>query len=218
LAIRRRVSGAEHPDTLLAVNDLGMTYVTEGKYLQADALLAKAPEIARRVSGTDHPLTLALTDSLARLRDGEGKFAQAEALFETVLNARRRQFGEEQVSTLRAAYLLARVRLQQRKYSEAETALPGILAAYMKIQPDTWERFRCEGLLGASLAGEKHYADAEPLLVSGYQGMTRSIASIPASGRGAIEETRNALFHLYEDWGKPHEAGEWRTGTTPHQP
>ncbi len=217
LAIRRRVSGAEHPDTLLAVNNLGMMYVTGGKYAQADALLANAPEVARRVSGADHPLTLALTDSLARVRDGQGEYAQAEALFEKVLDARRRQFGEEHVSTLRSAYLLARVRFRQQKYTDAETALRNILAAYQKTQPETWERFRCEGLLGASVAAQKHYADAEPLLLSGYEGMTRRITSIPASGRSAIEETRSALVRLYEDWGKPHEAAEWRTKTTPHR-
>jgi tetratricopeptide (TPR) repeat protein len=215
LAIRRRVSGVEHPDTLLAVNNLGMAYVTEGKYAQADALLANAPDVARRVSGADHPLTLALTDSLARVRDAEGQYAQAEALFEKVLDARRGQFGEEHATTLRAAYMLARVHFRQRKYTDAETDLRRILAAYQKTQPDAWERFRCEGLLGATLAAEKHYADAEPLLLSGHQGMTQRVGSIPASGRGAIEETRSALFRLYEDWGRPREAAEWRTKTAP---
>ena len=40
-----------------------------------------------------------------------------------------------------------------------------------RVQPDDWQRFRAESLLGASLAGEKKYAEAEPLLLEGYQGM-----------------------------------------------
>jgi len=37
-----------------------------------------------------------------------------------------------------------------------------------KNQPDDWQRFRAESLLGASLAGQKKYANAAPLLLEGY--------------------------------------------------
>jgi hypothetical protein len=40
-----------------------------------------------------------------------------------------------------------------------------------KVQPDDWQRYYDESLLGARLAGQKKYAEAEPLLISGYQGM-----------------------------------------------
>jgi hypothetical protein len=38
-------------------------------------------------------------------------------------------------------------------------------------QADDWQRFRAESLLGASLARQKKYFEAEPLLLEGYQGM-----------------------------------------------
>lgn len=48
--------------------------------------------------------------------------------------------------------------------------------------PESWERYNCQSLLGASLAGEREYDEAEPLLASGYQGMSQRQASIPAEG------------------------------------
>jgi hypothetical protein len=39
-----------------------------------------------------------------------------------------------------------------------------------KTRPDNWQTFRAESLLGASLAGQKKYAKAEPLLLEGYRG------------------------------------------------
>ena len=38
-------------------------------------------------------------------------------------------------------------------------------------QPDDWQRFRAESLLGASLAGQSKNAEAEPLLLEGCKGM-----------------------------------------------
>jgi len=40
-----------------------------------------------------------------------------------------------------------------------------------KGQPDAPYRFHAESLVGAASPGEKRYAQAEPLLLEGYQGM-----------------------------------------------
>jgi hypothetical protein len=38
-------------------------------------------------------------------------------------------------------------------------------------QPDDWQSFDTRSLLGSALAGQKKFVEAEPLLVSGYEGM-----------------------------------------------
>jgi tetratricopeptide (TPR) repeat protein len=213
LSIRRSVSGPEHPDTLLAVNNLSMEYFTEKKYEQAEALLANAPETARRVSGEDHPLAVALTESLGRVLEAKENYARAEALFEKVLASRRRQAGPEHLTTLRAAYFLGRIRFRQQRYASAETILRDAMASYLKTQPDHWERYRCEGMLGAILAAEKQYDNAEQMLLSAYEGMNQRMATIPASWRNAVEDARNSIVKLYEAWGKPQRALEWKAKT-----
>ena len=42
-----------------------------------------------------------------------------------------------------------------------------------------WTTFNTKSLLGASLLGQKKYAEAEPLLVAGYSGLKQREAKIP---------------------------------------
>jgi hypothetical protein len=59
----------------------------------------------------------------------------------------------------------------QGKFAQAEPLAREILDIQRKSQPDDWQRFRTESLLGTVLAGQKKYSEAEPLLEEGYRGM-----------------------------------------------
>ena len=67
LAIRRRVLGGEHPDTLSAMNNVALLYFYQGRYAEAKPLYLKTLEIQRRVLGKEHPNTLTTMDNLACL-------------------------------------------------------------------------------------------------------------------------------------------------------
>jgi hypothetical protein len=73
-------------------------------------------------------------------------------------------------------------------------------------------------MLGASLAGEKKYAEAEPLLLSGYEVMLEQKASMPASRPDRLERAGNWIVHLYQDWGKPAKVAEWRKKLSESKP
>jgi hypothetical protein len=79
-----------------------------------------------------------------------------------------------------------------------------------KKRPNAWQRFRAESLLGASLAGQKKYAEAEALLLSGYQGILAREATIPAFLRIELDRAGQWIVQLYQDWGKPEQAAEWK--------
>jgi hypothetical protein len=51
------------------------------------------------------------------------------------------------------------------KFAESEPVAREAVEMDRKKRPDNWQRFRAESLLGASLAGQKKYAEAEPLLL-----------------------------------------------------
>jgi hypothetical protein len=72
-----------------------------------------------------------------------------------------------------------------------------------------WQRFRAESLLGASIAGEKKYAAAEPLLFEGYQGMVARKDRIAVPDRYHLDRAREWIVQLYQAWGKPAKAAEW---------
>jgi len=202
--------GETHPYALMAMNNLGAVYRSEGKNAQAEVQLSRTLEIRRRVSGAEHPDTLTVRHNLALVYQNEGKFERAEALFNEVEDARRRVLGSAHPDTLRTQSALARVRLQQRKYAQAEAPLRDAWNKYQSTSPDVWQRFNCQSLLGASLAGQKKFAEAEPLLLAAYSALDQRTAVIPAEERFSLEEARNAVLQLYRAWEKPVKVAEWR--------
>jgi eukaryotic-like serine/threonine-protein kinase len=171
LEIRRRVLGPEHPGTLMSMSNLAETYGREGKHAQAEALFNQTQAISRRVLGPQHPDTLESLSAFASLYQRQGKYALAETLAAHVLAGRRRALGSEHPDTMQSAADLALAYVSQGKFAESEPLAREALAFDEKTQPDDWQRFWAESLLGASLAGQKKYAEAEPLLLEGHQGM-----------------------------------------------
>src|SRR5215212_4710030 len=66
-------------------------------------------------------------------------------------------------------------------------------------------------MLGASLVNQGKYAEAEPLLLSGHTGLVERRAKIlPEQREPSINESIDNLVSLYEKWGQPEKAAEWR--------
>jgi tetratricopeptide (TPR) repeat protein len=210
LETRRGLLGDEHPDTLESMRALGGLYRLQGRYAEAETLLSKALETRRRVQGVDHPDTLGTLDDLAALRESEGKYAESEALLVSALDARRRVLGPANPDTLGDMISLAEVRIEQKKYADAEPLLRGALAGYEKSAPGSWPLFRSQSLLGSCLAAQTRFAEAEPLLVDGYNGMTAQTEQIPFEFHSTIDRTLQQLVQMYERWEKPEKAAAWR--------
>jgi len=87
--------------------------------------------------------------------------------------------------------------------------------AALSADADWWERYWSQNLLGASLAGQGQYAEAEPLLISGYQGMMQRKAAIPLDDRRVLSEAGERTVQLYENWERPEKASEWRQRLRP---
>jgi eukaryotic-like serine/threonine-protein kinase len=210
LEIRRRVLGEEHVKTLNVMHNLAALYRRQGKYSQAEALFVKTLDIRRRVAGSDHPDTLSEMSGLAMVYRMENKYTEAEALFREVRDVRSRALGKNHPATLYAAALLGLVQFQEQKHQEAEDTLRAALTGYETARIETWQRFQCQSLLGAALAMEKRFAEAEPLLLSGYHGMMLARGAIPVEDQPFLSDVRGAIIHLYEEWGNPAKAAEWR--------
>ena len=66
-------------------------------------------------------------------------------------------------------------------------------------------------MLGASLLGQNKLAEAEPLLIAGYQGLQRTVDGIPVPVRERrLTEALNNLIRLYDGWEKPEESAKWK--------
>ena len=92
----------------------------------------------------------------------------------------------------------------------AEPLLRECLAIREKAQPDDWTTFNTRSMLGSALCGQKKYAEAEPLLFKGYEGMKQREEKIPKEAKVRLVETVDRLIELYAATNKPDEAAKWR--------
>jgi hypothetical protein len=210
LEIMRRVLGPEHDYTLWSMTGLANVYQDEGKYAQAEALHSQTFETMRRVLGPEHPDTLEALSAFAFLYQREGKYALAEKYAEQALAGRRHALKAQHPDTMASEADLALAYLSQGKSAQSEPMAREALEAEKKIQTDDWQRYRAESLLGASLAGEKKYAEAEPFLLEGYQGMLSRKDRISVPDRYHLDLAHRWLVQLYQAWGKPDKAAEWK--------
>lgn len=101
--------------------------------------------------------------------------------------------------------------LQQSRYQDAEAVLRESLAIREMREPDAWTTFNTESMLGDALRGQEEHAEAQPLLLQGYEGMKQRAAKIPAQHKIRLIEALERLVQLYDAWDKPDEAAKWRS-------
>lgn len=88
------------------------------------------------------------------------------------------------------------------------------LAIREQRQPDAWTTFNARSQLSGALLGQKKYADTEPLLGGGYEGIKVREANIPPQGGTRIPEALDRLINLYTSTDRPEEAEKWRAERT----
>jgi eukaryotic-like serine/threonine-protein kinase len=210
--IRRRVLGPEHPGTLRCSSYLAYTYALEGKDAQAEALFNKDLEIQRRVRGPENEDTLTTLTHMAFLDQVEGRYGLAETSAAQALAGRRHILGPERPSTAASEADLAQAYESEGKFTESEPLAREALAFQVTKEPDNWQHFWAESLLGASLAGEKRYSEAEPMLLEGYRGMVERKDRMPVPKLRDLDSARAWIVQMYVASGKPEKANQaWLT-------
>ena len=108
--------------------------------------------------------------------------------------------------------------LKAGAFAEAEPLFREGLAAREKAQPDGWATFNTRSLVGGALVGQKKSADAEPLLLKGYEGIKAREKAIPPSGGTRIPEALDRLVELHTAANKPDEVKKWQAERAKYPP
>jgi tetratricopeptide (TPR) repeat protein len=96
------------------------------------------------------------------------------------------------------------------RYAEAEPFLRECVELRARTQPESFKRFNAMSLLGEALRGQGKFAEAEPLLVDGANGMQEREAQMDPCCREFVSIANARVVTLYEQWGRPDEAAAWR--------
>jgi eukaryotic-like serine/threonine-protein kinase len=209
LEIERRVLGPEHLETLGTMSNLANVYNVQGKQAQAEALFKQTLKIQLAVLGPEHPDTLDSLSEIALMYQRQGKYALAETYAAPSLAGRRHALPQHP-DTMGAACDLALIYISEGKFTDGESLAREVVETDRNERPDHWQRFRAESLLGASLSGQKKYPEAEPWLVEGYQGMAARGNQMEVGDSYHLDRAHQWIVQLYEAWGKPGKAAEWK--------
>ena len=147
---------------------------------------------------------------LADVYAAQGKYAESERALARLIEMQRRVAGRDSLAAFGTQANLGWTQLVQGRLADAEQTLRDALDGMTRVAPNAWERANAAGMLGATLAQQQRYVEAEPLLISGYDGMANGKAVNPnAASRMSREQVGEALLQLYRDTRNTVRGAEW---------
>jgi eukaryotic-like serine/threonine-protein kinase len=210
--------GDDDLNTLNTMNNLARAYQAAGRLTEAVPLFEQTLKLKTAKLSADHPDTLMTMNNLAAAYQAASRLSDALPLFEETLKRQKAKLGLEHLNTMITMDNLAVAYLAAKRWTEAEMTARQCLGLREKKQPDDWQRFQTMSQLGAALSWQKRYAEAEPLLVLGFDGMKQREAKIPAPRKKNLAAAAARIVPFYEAWDKPEKAAEWRAKLAPKPP
>jgi serine/threonine protein kinase/tetratricopeptide (TPR) repeat protein len=210
LRLRKAKFGLDDPSTLISMSNLALGYLYAGRGNQAMPLLVETLQLRKAKLGPTHVETLISMNNLALGYSEDGRLNDAVLLYEQTRKLMKSTLGSEHADTLNTLNNLAAAYLTLKRWTEAGETARECLAVQEKKAPQNWPRYFAMSQLGAALAGQEKYAEAEPLLIQGYQGLKAREAKLPARYWRRINVGATRIIDLYEAWGKKAKAEEWK--------
>jgi tetratricopeptide (TPR) repeat protein len=212
---RRDLGGPTDPRTM---HELAITYSQMGRFAESITLHERALENLRSTAGPGGQIWCLMTFAHACMRAGQ--LDRAERLLREALENCRKQpssFGVR-VQTANAYGWLAQTLFLKKEHDAAEPLAREAVALWEKEQPDNERHFYWLSVLGDILCGRHRYAEAEPLLLRGYEGMKHQEAILPANEKRRMTEAGARIVHFYEVTNQPEKARAWREKLKANEP
>lgn len=162
--IRRRVLGANNPDTLESADQLAYILYLEGHYSEAEKLQRDTLESLRRTLGPQSPESAATMMHLGATLTAESHFPEAEKLERESLAIRERILGPEHTDTLITMNNLSNLLQREGQSAEAEQLDRRVLEVRRRVfGPDHLDTVLAQGNLSWDLYREGRFPEAEKL-------------------------------------------------------
>ncbi len=206
--------GAEHADTLDYLHNLGLLYTKQDRFEEAEGVQLRLLASQTASLGAEHPRVLATTSNLAMLYFKQDRFAEARDLLGPAVDVYRKTVGESDPNTLIAMNNLARALSALGATEDALALFQDVVDHAAEILPQQhWLLAVFRGYFGECLMTKPDFPAAEPMLLSAHEALA---ASLGADHERAVR-VADHLIQLYEQWGKPEQASQWRDRGQPQE-
>lgn len=164
---RRRLFGADHPDTLMARNELGMVFLARHEFGIAEQIVANVYHRRRMVLGEEHAYTLWSANDLAKVHfsrvvegvDGYPHAPRAVDLLNSIIPIVKRTLGQNHVGMLMTKGNLARAYVRSKRLDDAMALLEETLLD-TKVTHPNWAEIMTGKAEVQLLLGKLEYAEA----------------------------------------------------------
>ena len=202
LQVVRSQPGSKSSDVLESLDTVANIHQSYGRLDEAIPLFEEEVARAKDLFGPTSPRALNAMQSLGQAYQEAGRWTDAQKLLEETLRLYRAGDISENPDAAGTMAKLGLTLICQGQFAQAEPPLRDALAIFAKLPPD-WPAAYTQSLLGAALAGETKYAEAEPLLLQGYRCMKVRENQIPGNRAKLLADAAQRLVALYTAWGKP---------------
>ncbi|MBI5866563.1 MAG: serine/threonine protein kinase [Planctomycetes bacterium] len=208
LAIRRKLLGDDHIDTAESLNNLAALLMRRRDYSAVEPICREVLANRRKMLGEQHPLVAQAIHNLGVVLIRLNRNAEGEPLLRQSIDLYRAQLGPDHPELAGALYNLGDARLNAGAAADAEPLLRESLEIRRRsLPPGDARTFQSTLALGRCMTSLKQYSDAEALLVAEW----KSMSATPTTSASLRNATLGALADLYEAWGRPGKAAEYRT-------
>jgi eukaryotic-like serine/threonine-protein kinase len=194
-----------------SMGNLSQVYIRIGRKNDAQKLLEETLRLMKARVGLNEPNTLIVANNLGALYEDTENRKQAVALFEETLPACEKTLGPEHRDTLTALKHLAADYQAEGRLSEALPLFEKHLAlATSKFGTNHSATITSRTALAKASLEAKHFEKTESLLLSNDLGLNQGENKSSPNGASRLSSNFQLLVQLYEAWGKPQKAEEWR--------
>ncbi len=141
------------------------------------------------------------------LLQSQGKLTEAEPYYREALEGKRRVLGDDHLHTLISKSNLALLLVDLGNAVEAEQlAGEAVVAARETLGAEDWWHGNFLGKHGRALAALQRFDDAESTLLEAHGILQTALGDEHEHTKRVV----GYLADLYDAWGKPEKAAEWR--------
>ena len=199
--------GFEERNVLTAAENLAGLRYRQHRFDEAAELFRRIIEARTRVLGPDSVDTISSIASLALTLGQAGRHEEAEPLARRALEEHRRVLGPDHPYTQTVQTNLGLLEMDRKNYAEAERLIREVYDLRVRtIGPDASDTLVSKAMLARALVGLGRYAEAEPLITEAADGF----AELRGPDHPYTIIAVSGCVSLYEKWGKPELAAEWR--------
>jgi len=198
-ALRSRILGEDHLDTLCTKRTLGLILERQLKFRDARKIFDDVLYIAKTKYGLEHPDTIETMKNIAILLKMEGRFSESEIMLREVVKNSTKTLGLNHYRTISAEISLSIVLMNRDNKKEAEEILKSILKRNVNKNGIKHKNILFPKILLAKILAEKgKIQECKNLLIEYHDLIPEDLEDINTKILSTMNEVARVLLNIGE--------------------